>query len=123
FSTCDPTVGYVTDGGDCDEGDTSINPGAYDDCADDIDNDCDGTTDNCSIGEISMNTDADVQIKGSAMSTYSGNNIANLGDINGDGNGDLAISTNSYSGYLYYGEISLMYGPVTASTTISTSGA
>ena len=42
--TCDRPSGYVADGGDCDEGDAAINPGATELC-DEVDNDCDGDID------------------------------------------------------------------------------
>ncbi len=44
LADCDPVSGYVADGGDCDDTDSSVVPGATDDC-DDVDTDCDGTTD------------------------------------------------------------------------------
>ena len=41
---CSPPDGYVMPGGDCDELDASVNPGAIEVC-DGIDNDCTGTPD------------------------------------------------------------------------------
>ncbi len=41
---CPGTPGFAVMGGDCDEGDAAINPGATEAC-DTIDNDCDGTPD------------------------------------------------------------------------------
>ena len=35
--------------GDCDDGDENVNPGAYDECADGIDNDCNGFVDDTYI--------------------------------------------------------------------------
>lgn len=37
--------GYVATGGDCDDGDPNVNPGAQEVAGDGIDNDCDGVTD------------------------------------------------------------------------------
>src|SRR6185436_4429371 len=54
YVTCDDVVGYVTVGGDCDEVRTDVNPDAFDDCEDGVDNDCDGTIDNCHIDPLSM---------------------------------------------------------------------
>lgn len=42
---CSPPVGYVADGGDCDDTNADIHPGALEDCFDGIDNDCDGIVD------------------------------------------------------------------------------
>ncbi|MFT5683663.1 MAG: putative outer membrane repeat protein [Myxococcota bacterium] len=41
---CDQPSGYVADDDDCDDGDSGVNPDAEEVC-DDVDNDCDGTTD------------------------------------------------------------------------------
>ena len=43
-TSCEAPSGYVEDGTDCDDGDAAINPGADERC-DDLDNDCDGDTD------------------------------------------------------------------------------
>ena len=37
--------GYTETGGDCDDADSALNPGAHDDNADGVDDDCDGTVD------------------------------------------------------------------------------
>jgi len=46
---CEAPSDYVGDGGDCDDGDASINPGAAEVC-DLVDQDCDGTVDNGVLG-------------------------------------------------------------------------
>ena len=71
YGTLDPTVevlvqcaqpvGYVADGGDCDDTDAAVNPGAPEIC-DDIDNDCDLTIDNDDVlvyQEWYLDTDQD----------------------------------------------------------------
>jgi len=116
YVTCDDVVGYVTLGGDCDEGNTAVSPEAFDDCEDGVDNDCDGTIDNCHIDPLSM-LDAEAIIVGDYY-TYSSNRVVNVGDLNGDGNGDVAISTYN-SGTYYYGKSSIVFGPVVGSTTLS----
>ena len=44
MEACAPGVGYSRLSGDCDDAETSINPGRTELC-DDVDNDCDGVTD------------------------------------------------------------------------------
>jgi hypothetical protein len=44
LTTCDPPVEYVSIGGDCDDGDATIHPGAPEVC-NGFDDDCDGDTD------------------------------------------------------------------------------
>ena len=39
---CNPSMGWTSDATDCDDTDSSINPGESDWCADGVDNDCDG---------------------------------------------------------------------------------
>jgi large repetitive protein len=74
---CTPQTGYITTGGDCDDSDSAINPGATEIC-DGLDNDCDGTID---VGLTSM---------------Y-------YADSDGDGYGDVNIvleDCNAPSGYV-----------------------
>jgi len=40
--SCTAPSGFAADGGDCDDGDASVNPGAIDLCEDGYDDDCDG---------------------------------------------------------------------------------
>ena len=119
YVTCDDVTGYVTAGGDCDETEADVNPDAFDDCEDGVDNDCDGGIDNCQIDPLSM-LDADTIIVGDSSYMYSSNRVVNVGDINGDGNGDVAISTYN-SGTYYYGKSSIFFGPVAGSTSLSSS--
>ncbi|MCB9764220.1 MAG: hypothetical protein H6739_30895 [Alphaproteobacteria bacterium] len=42
---CEGTTGFVADGSDCDDTDADVNPGAYELCEDETDNDCDGRVD------------------------------------------------------------------------------
>lgn len=43
LSACDEPAGYVSLGGDCEDGDIAYNPGASEDCADATDYNCDGS--------------------------------------------------------------------------------
>lgn len=55
---CTAPTGYVSQGGDCNDGDASINPAASEVC-DDLDNDCDGTPDEDAIDATAYYFDAD----------------------------------------------------------------
>ena len=41
---CEAPAGFVSDTSDCDDGDRHVHPGAEEDCALDVDRDCDGST-------------------------------------------------------------------------------
>ena len=45
LDACDEPSGYVEDGGDCDDGDDGVNPGATEVWYDGVDSDCDGASD------------------------------------------------------------------------------
>ncbi len=55
---CDQPSGFAATGGDCDDGDASVNPAAAEDC-DGVDNDCDGDTDEDPEGETTWYEDGD----------------------------------------------------------------
>jgi large repetitive protein len=67
-TSCSPPVGYVADGADCDDSDSTIHPGAVEVC-DGVDNDCDGTAD--SGASATWYADADGDGYGDASSTAS----------------------------------------------------
>jgi hypothetical protein len=46
---CKPEAGWVEQGGDCDDSRKEIRPGAVELCGDDLDNNCDGLTDEASL--------------------------------------------------------------------------
>ena len=57
-TACDQPSGYAADDGDCDDGDSSVNPGAAEEC-DGADNDCDGDIDENPEGETVWYPDDD----------------------------------------------------------------
>jgi hypothetical protein len=120
LSTCNTVTGRVTTGGDCDDDDVDLNPAMYDDCHDDVDNDCDGVEDNCQVGEISVST-ADFIVEGTTSYTNSGVDVADAGDLDGDGRNDLAIGQYGYT--TYKGAVSIFYLPDSGTTTLASSDA
>jgi hypothetical protein len=45
--SCVPIDGFVDDATDCDDGDAGVNPGAEEECGNDVDENCDGSLDDC----------------------------------------------------------------------------
>ncbi len=77
-STCDADVGYVADDTDCDDSESSVNPGGTEVCdATDADEDCDGLAD-----------DADPSVTGT---------LTQYADADGDGQGDATVTETSCS--------------------------
>ncbi len=59
----------------------------------------------------------DVIIDGDDYDLYAGGDLSGIGDINGDGKGDLAVGAFGYS--TYTGKASLFFGPLSGSMTIA----
>jgi hypothetical protein len=80
--------GYVSNSGDCNDNDASINPAATEICGDNIDNNCDGTKDeNCGSGPNTYYLDSDGDTYGDSTNTTQGTStpsgyVANSGDCN-----------------------------------------
>ena len=58
-ASCLPVAGRVTQDGDCDDNDNTINPGATEVCGDGKDNDCNGFTDNVPMIVLFPDVDGD----------------------------------------------------------------
>ncbi|MDP2315753.1 MAG: MopE-related protein [Pseudomonadota bacterium] len=65
---CDQPVGYLAGGGDCDDADPAINPGATETC-DGVDEDCDSAIDDGAPGSDTFYADADGDAYGNAASS------------------------------------------------------
>ncbi len=68
---CDPGPGYAELGGDCDDGDDLVHPGADEEC-DGVDDDCDGSIDEDAIDVVEWFVDVDGDGYGSASETVWG---------------------------------------------------
>jgi len=65
--SCVPLLGFVLQGGDCDDSTRDLNPGRFDGC-DGVDNDCDGNTDEGAVFfEAYLDTDGDGAGTGAAV--------------------------------------------------------
>ncbi len=102
---CSAPGSFVADGSDCDDTDDHINPGEVEVCENGLDDDCDGGFTSClSSGSLSG---ADAQFTGQMAGDYAGITVANAGDVNGDGFGDMLVgapgndAAGSYAGAAY----------------------
>jgi hypothetical protein len=90
--SCAMPEGYVSNGLDCDDGESTTNPDAIDTCKDGVDNDCDGLTDDCTgWPEEAVLSAAEAVLVGESSASKVGNALAALGDLDGDGLGELAV--------------------------------
>lgn len=83
-------------GGDCNDGDPTVNPGAMEVCGDGLDNDCDGTAGACAWSGDIMVDEADFISFGEMGSDQMASDIVSA-DMNGDGHSDLIVAS-QYSG-------------------------
>jgi len=110
---------YTTSaGGDCDDGDAFVFPGAPEVCEDNIDQNCDLADQGCLLtGTIDLST-ADYEIQGDAYDQRLGGSVAAAGDLNGDGFGDMLIASPMYN--TNQGRAWVVMGPLSATDDITT---
>ncbi len=120
---CDAPTYFTADATDCDDLDADVSPGAEEVCADDVDNNCDDSALECSVAGDNELTDADAKFTGDATTTDASRGLASLGDLNGDGYGDIGVgapSTALESAGTSAGAAYVVYGPTTGTTALST---
>ncbi len=114
--SCESSLGYVRNDHDCDDSDPAVSPDATEICSDFVDNDCDGSANDCDLeGTVSV-TDAPLRILGGREDASFGYSVAGE-DVNGDGWSDLLIGamTESNAGGTEAGAAYLFLGPLTGS--------
>ena len=106
--TCD--LSDLSDvGGDCNDMDEQVNPGADEVCGDGLDNDCDGTSGPCKWTGDNLITTANHLSTG----VYEDDELASSmtgGDVNGDGVDDLLIGSTRDNGEM--GALYVIHGPL-----------
>ncbi len=119
-TACTQPSGYVASATDCDDSEPLANPGETEICGDGIDNDCDGTATGCTLyGDLDLSL-ADAALYGEAAYDYAANTIAGLGDIDGDGYGDVLVGAYANdSAAADAGAAYLFMGPVTGSHSLA----
>ena len=81
---CEAPSGYVSDDTDCDDGDSSANPGEAEVC-DEVDNDCNGLTDeDAATDAATWYADADSDGYGSTVSTVACDQPSGYASVSGD---------------------------------------
>lgn len=105
-------------GGDCVDTDPAVHPGADEICDDGLDNDCDGTSNDCApAGSYPVDASGTV-IFGAADGDRLGTGVA-LGDMDGDGHDDLLLGADSEAtGGADAGAAYLVLGPIAAGTHV-----
>ena len=118
--------GWSTCDGDCDDDESGANPGETEICNDWLDNDCDGTANDCPwSGTVSL-ADADAVLEGENdddyLTAYRGPRCA--GDVDGDGLDDIIVGAFGNSdGGTEAGIAYLVYGPVSGTIDLSAADA
>ncbi len=88
---CAPEGAFTaTEGGDCDDRDPAVHPGAEEICNDGIDNDCDGGPGPCVLDSDIGLADADATFVGEGSPSDAGRAVG-TGDVDGDGVGDVLV--------------------------------
>jgi hypothetical protein len=106
--SCQPEAGSVADDTDCDDGDNTIFPGAWELCDDGIDHDCDGSDRACTASVSDLATTTFI---GEVAGDKAGYWAQGGGDVNADGVPDLVLGASKQSdgadsggaSYLIYG--------------------
>ncbi|MCB9760113.1 MAG: FG-GAP repeat protein [Alphaproteobacteria bacterium] len=114
---CNQPSGYAPLDGDCDDTESGVNPGAVEVCRDGLDNDCDGTSNDCKLTGQHTTAEVDAVYHGIAESDYAGYAVALPGDLDGDGYQDVAIGAYNNDDYKRSaGAVYVVYGDGTAPT-------
>lgn len=91
IQSCERSPGFIEQGGDCDDTNAEVNPAAEEICNDGLDNNCNGDTEECGLeGNIDLE-DAALTLVGGAGGDFAGSAVAVVGDLDGDGIGELAV--------------------------------
>ncbi len=118
--SCFPASGTVAVGGDCDDAEAAVNPGATEVCGNGLDDDCDGGPNDCAVwGDVDF-VDADIIIDHTDSDSYWGYDLT-VADLDGDGAADLisaAYDGEPLSDGTETGQVFINWGPLTGDLTL-----
>lgn len=115
---CDASVGFSEIDGDCDDAEATTNPDESEVCNDGADNDCDGTSNDCSLDGGYDVTTGTATIQATAADYMA--DITAAGDQNGDGYDDVLVGA---YGAGDGGEAYLFLGPLSGTESTSAANA
>ncbi|MEY3212476.1 MAG: hypothetical protein RIT28_2957 [Pseudomonadota bacterium] len=118
---CALPSGYSTLDGDCDDSLAAVSPDGVEVCNTGIDEDCSGDSTGCGISGTLGVSNANFTLS-DGSSSYLGYDMG-AGDINGDGYDDLVVSsyTITVGSATSAGRSYVLYGPLTADRTVTSS--
>ena len=120
---CTQPSGAVDDDSDCADDDPDISPGLEEVCGDGKDNDCDGTDNGCIPTGVETLFVGSIGVTGVATADDLGTGLA-VGDVDGDGTPDLLLGApRADGGGPSSGEVRVMSGPVTETTSADAASA
>ncbi len=96
-SSCVVIADTVTNGDDCLDDDETVNPDGTEVCNDGLDNDCDGTFNDCALDEEVDLAASDVRLLGEENGDLAGYAVAAV-DMDGDGVDDLVVGAPGFDG-------------------------
>jgi len=120
---CTQPAATVVDDSDCDDSRDSVNPAGTEVCGDGLDNDCDGTPNSCELSGLYGVADADAVFTGGAAGDEAGVALAAVGDVDGDGEGDVLVGVQGLdTAGANAGGAVLLNGPFTGAYDLAADG-
>lgn len=90
---CPDAVGFADQDGDCDDAESLANPGLEEVCNDQIDNDCDGGSNDCAPSGAASTSSAVWGLLGSQEEDLVGLQVFGSSDLDGDGLGEILVGS------------------------------
>ncbi len=116
--------GFTVEEGDCDDGDATIHPDATEICENGVDDNCDGSANDCLWDDQYLITSEALTLAGDRAGERAGRAVEGGGDVNGDGRPDVLVGAPySAEGAEDAGKVYLGHGPITADLSLSDSAA